>query len=110
MRAVNAGNLPVSRGYKLTSEDYLRRAVIEKLMCNLEADVRELAIEFGQPQNYFDPELDRCQMFVSGGLVYIEGTRLRVADSGRPALRVIASVFDSYLGTNDNSKRHATSI
>jgi len=109
-RAVDVGKLPVSRRYALTSEDRLRRAIIEKLMCNLQVDVGEIATEFDWPRMYFSPELNHCQKFVSEGLLAIKGTKLRVSESGRPALRVIASVFDAYLDTPDNSKHHAIAI
>ena len=108
-RAVEAGLLPVARGYRLDAEDRLRRAVIERLMCDLEVELCELATAYGRPCHHFAAELERCRPFATEGLVRIEGTRLVVLEAGRPALRVIAAQFDSHLAAGE-TPRHAVAV
>lgn len=108
-RAVEAGLLPVARGYRLDAEDRLRRAVIERLMCDLEVELCELATAYGRPCHHFAAELERCRPFAAEGLVRIEGTRLTVLEAGRPALRVIAAQFDAHLAAG-GTPRHAVAV
>jgi oxygen-independent coproporphyrinogen-3 oxidase len=46
-RLVGAGRLATARGYRLTAEDRLRGEVIERLMCDFEADVPGIAARHG---------------------------------------------------------------
>src|SRR5688500_13431183 len=52
--AVAAGRLPTARGLAVTSDDRLRGAVIERLMCNLGADIGAVCRSFGFPVNHLD--------------------------------------------------------
>lgn len=108
-RAIEAGRLPVARGYRLDAEDRLRRAVIEGLMCDLEVELCELATAYGRPCHHFAAELERCRPFATEGLVRIDGTRLVVLEAGRPALRVIAAQFDAHLAAG-GTPRHAVAV
>lgn len=49
-RHIRAGRLAASKGYPLCDEDRVRAAIIERLMCDLEADVPTICAAFG-----FDP-------------------------------------------------------
>lgn len=110
-RAVEAGRLPVARGYALTVEDRLRRSVIERLMCDLTVDLCALAKTYGRPCHHFAPELARCRRFVAEGLARIDGNWLDVTEAGRPAVRVIAAEFDVHLAATDgNGARHALAV
>jgi oxygen-independent coproporphyrinogen-3 oxidase len=110
-RSVEADLLPVARGYALTDEDRVRRAVIERLMCDLAVDVAATALAQGRPADHFAADLERCRGFVDDGLAQIEGSRLSVSERGRPALRVIASQFDAHLmREGDGSRRHAVAV
>ena len=109
-RAVAAGGLPVARGYALAGEDVLRRAVIERLMCDLSVDLDVLAAIHGYIPGHFAPELARCRRFVEEGLARIDGARLTVPESARPALRVIASLFDQHLAPEGGQRRHAVAV
>ena len=111
VRAVGAGQLPVARGYRLTDEDRVRRAVIERLMCELEVDLAATATAHGYAPDHFAPELDRCQRFAREGLLRIEAGKLRVAEAGRAALRVVAAQFDQHLAANGGAQpRHAAAV
>ncbi|MFM7346304.1 MAG: oxygen-independent coproporphyrinogen III oxidase [Tagaea sp.] len=99
-QAVEAGEIPVARGCVLDGEDRLRRAVIERLMCDLEADLDRLCRAYGTrtpAPNHFAGELARLEAMAKDDLVRVEGAVLRVPEAARPFVRVVASVFDEYL-------------
>jgi oxygen-independent coproporphyrinogen-3 oxidase len=110
-RAVEAGHLPVHKGRALKGDDALRRAVIERLMCDMEVDLRAAAFAYGEAPNYFDREMAALQPFVEDGLVRIDAEgAVQVDERGRPALRAVASVFDAYLARGEAGARHAVAV
>ena len=109
-RTVTEGHLPVARGYALAGEDRLRRAVIERLMCDLAVDLDAVARAHGYAPGHFAPELARCGQFVEDGLARVEGSLLTVPEAGRAALRVVASLFDQHLAPEGGQRRHAVAV
>lgn len=91
--AIEAGELPVARGIALSEDDTLRRAIIEKLMCFLAVDLAA----FGKRPEDFPREMDALAPLLAEGYVVREGAVLRVPASARAAVRLVASVFDTYL-------------
>jgi oxygen-independent coproporphyrinogen III oxidase len=91
MRAIEAGSLASARGCRLDDEDVLRGRIIERLMCDFEVDVGEVA-----PKMDFSDELAMLGPMLWDGLAEIRGSRLIVTDAGRPFVRVIAAAFDTY--------------
>lgn len=99
-QAVEAGDIPVARGCALDDEDRLRRAVIERLMCDLEVDLDRLCRSYATGTGagaHFAGELARLERLAADDLVRIDGTVLRVPETARAFVRVVASVFDEYL-------------
>jgi oxygen-independent coproporphyrinogen III oxidase len=99
-QAVESGEVPVARGCALDDEDRLRRAVIERLMCDLEVDLDRLCRSYatrGDATAHFAAELARLERLAEDGLVRIEGAVLRVPEAARAFVRVVASAFDEYL-------------
>ena len=92
--------LAIERGLKLTSDDRVRRDVIQRLMCLGELDLvsfeAEHCIDF---HNYFADELARLEPLHRDGLLDELDTRIVVSDRGRLLVRNIAMVFDAYLTT-----------
>lgn len=96
-RHIRAGRLAASKGYALCNEDRVRAAIIERLMCDLEADVPAICAAFG-----FDPvplldSAERLPMLAEDGVVDIEGGFIRVRQEYRFLLRAVAAAFDAYL-------------
>lgn len=95
-RHIRAGRLAASKGYALCNEDRVRAAIIERLMCDLEADVPAICAAFG-----FDPvpllEAERLPMLAEDGIVDIESGVIRVRQEHRFLLRAVAAAFDAYL-------------
>lgn len=108
--AIESGKFATVRGFALSAEDRLRRDVIERVMCDLEVDLADVAAEHHadpSPLLGVAPELDRLQ---ADGLIDWDGRRLAVTPVGRPFLRNVAALFDAYLKRGDGPPRHARAI
>jgi oxygen-independent coproporphyrinogen-3 oxidase len=103
------GRLPVAKGLALKGEDAMRRAIIERLMCDLEVDLDEIRLRHRPDCFGFPEELARLRPLQSEGLVELSGAHVRVTEAGRPALRVICAVFDTYFGAH-SQERHAAAV
>ena len=98
--ALDAGRLPVERGYALDADDLIRRRVITELMCNSHLQMPEIERAFGIsfPQ-YFAAEL--AELTGAGspatdGLVRVTDSAIDVTATGRLFIRNVAMVFDRY--------------
>ena len=94
------------RGYRLSADDRLRRAVIGRLLCHTVIPKREIEQEFSISfDEYFRPELERLEQQRAEGLVTLEPGEIRVAPLGRIFIRNVAMVFDRYLQEQQMDKR-----
>ena len=105
---VEGGQSNVYRGIALSHDDRLRRAVIERLMCDLNVDLEAMAARYQADPAVFLPALDRLEAYAADGMVEIDGWRVSVPDEARIAVRSVASVFDRWL-TSDGA-RHAAAV
>ncbi len=97
-KAVAERGLATMRGYHLSEEDLLRRAVISRLLCHTVVVKDEISREFGIDfDEYFAEELRRLEPFRDDGLVLIERGEIRATWLGRIFIRNLAMVFDPYL-------------
>jgi len=96
--AVERRGLATMRGYRLSEDDRLRRAVISRLLCHAVILRDEIAAEFGVNfDEYFAPELSRLQPFVEDGLARLSSHEIAVTPLGRIFIRNLAMLFDPYL-------------
>lgn len=96
-KAIDTGHLPVVRGHHLSSDDRLRRLVINHLMCNLELPQHLTLAEFGQTLDEALPEaMAQMETFIDEGWLAPQQDRLNVTPLGRFFLRNIAMTFDAY--------------
>src|SRR5213594_4308990 len=97
-KAVAERGLATMRGYQLSNEDRLRRAVISRLLCHtvvIKDEIsREFAIDFDE---HFAEELRRLEPSRQDGLVLLDGGEIRATWLGRIFIRNLAMVFDPYL-------------
>lgn len=96
--ALDAGRLPVMRGFTMAADDHLRREVIGELMCNGVLDVA--AVEAAHGIDFaamFAAELADLDKLAVDGLVRREAGRIVVTPLGRLLVRRVAMVFDRYL-------------
>ena len=95
---IRAGGLATMRGYRLSADDLVRRAVISRLLCHTVVPKQEIEQEFGICfDEYFAPELERLESFRADGLVELQPDMLSVTMLGRIFIRNVAMVFDPYL-------------
>jgi oxygen-independent coproporphyrinogen III oxidase len=96
---LEAGRLPVERGYLLDPDDRLRRALITELMCNFRVDPEALGARFGIAfDEYFATELGELAAGpIADGLIERQGGTFEVTPAGRLLVRNIAMIFDRHL-------------
>ncbi|MBI2717691.1 MAG: oxygen-independent coproporphyrinogen III oxidase [Rhizobiales bacterium] len=105
---VAAGANPVARGLMLTSEDRLRAAVIERLMCDFAVDYGALAAAHGFGADHFSEVPGKLAPAIAAGLASLEGTRVSVPPHHRLFLRSVAAAFDAHFTMAPN--RHARAV
>jgi len=95
---LHEGKLPVQRGLLLSAEDRLRRDVIMELICRMGLDTGAIGLRHGIDFNsHFARELAILAGMEQEGLLASEGDRIVVTPAGRPLVRNICMVFDTYL-------------
>jgi oxygen-independent coproporphyrinogen-3 oxidase len=99
--AIDAGSLPIDRGYRLNADDQIRRFVITQLMCNFHLDKRSVEARFGIAfDDYFGRELAELSGpdgLIEGGFITATRDALQVEALGRLFVRNVAMVFDRYM-------------
>lgn len=99
---LEAGRLPVMRGYRLNNDDRLRRDVINTLMCHGRLDFAEIESRHDIVFNeYFADALEQLDEMERDGLVAIQANGLEVLPAGRLMMRNMAMAFDAYLKPNE---------
>jgi oxygen-independent coproporphyrinogen III oxidase len=94
------------RGYRLSTDDVIRRAVIGRLLCHTVIPKREVEREFSISfDEYFATELGRLEEPRAEGLVELAPGEIRVTPLGRIFIRNVAMVFDRYLHEQQMDQR-----
>ncbi|HDY83098.1 MAG TPA: oxygen-independent coproporphyrinogen III oxidase [Halieaceae bacterium] len=97
-KMIDQGQLPSSRGCKVSSDDKLRRHIIMGLISELKLDIVECNRQFGIDfATVFEQELEALSPMVADGLLSISEREIDVKHRGRPFLRNICMPFDAYL-------------
>src|SRR5215831_3785170 len=97
-KAVADRGIATMRGYHLSEDDRLRRAVISRLLCHTVVYKDEIAREFGVDfDEYFTNELQSLESAREDGLVLLDATTIRATWLGRIFIRNLAMTFDPYL-------------
>ena len=110
MAAIGADRLATARGAALTEDDRLRREVIERIMCDLEADLAAIAAAHAADPAPLLASAAGLGRFEADRLVRWDGRRVEVTEAGRPFVRSVAAVFDAYLAQDDGAPRHAQAV
>ena len=98
---IDAGELPVERGYALDGDDERRRAVILALMCNFHLSVPEWEARFGR-RFAAEYAAEIAELTAPGGprehgFVEVTPEAVEVTEVGTLFVRNLAMVFDRYL-------------
>jgi len=103
--AINAGEFPIVKGVELSAEDRMRRTIIERLMC-------DHRIDLGDVVTAQDPGFQHEKTILSAmqkdGIVSVIDNCIQVTEAGRPFVRSICAVFDTYLDSGRG--RHSKAI
>jgi oxygen-independent coproporphyrinogen-3 oxidase len=104
--AVAERGIATMRGYRLSPDDRVRRAVIGRLLCHtviVKSEIeREFSVHFDA---YFAPELEKLQEACADGLVALDVDTIRVTSLGRIFIRNVAMTFDRYLREQQMDQR-----
>jgi oxygen-independent coproporphyrinogen-3 oxidase len=108
-KALEDGQLAVTRGAFSTRDDEIRRSLIMQLFCQLAVDVGEFGrahrIDF---ERYFAEELQLLEGLAADGLVRLSPGRIVLTAQGQLLLRNVAHVFDMY--SRGMQKAHAPAV
>jgi oxygen-independent coproporphyrinogen-3 oxidase len=107
-RAIESGRFATIRGLTLTDDDRLRADAIERLMCDLAVDLRNVTARHGVSPHAFGDLQTRLQPLVDDGIAQIEGDVVRVPEQMRPFTRLVASAFDAYF--DPDVSRHSAAV
>jgi len=103
--ALDAGRLPVARGYVLDDDDVIRQYVIHEIMCNFRVEKSDVEARFGVDfDTYLADSLRRLDDVRDAGFVEIDERGLRVTATGRLFVRNICMAFDRYLAAKQDAK------
>jgi len=95
---LDAGHLPVKKGFELDMDDVLRRKIIMNFMCSEPINFNAIKLTYGIDfLNYFSAELSKLQPYRDEGLIDIDKNSITVTPKGRMFVRAVGMVFDKYL-------------
>ncbi len=96
--AIGKGELATTLGYRMTSDDHIRKDVIMRLMCDMELDIPSVESRYGITfRSYFAPAFPKLTPFMEDGLVTVNEEKIIVHGLGRLVIRNIAMAFDAYI-------------
>ncbi len=95
---LDAGRLPIEKGFELSSDDVMRRQIIMTLMCSAPVEFEAINSAYGIDfKSYFAREISRLKEYEEAGLITIDPDAIRVTAKGRLFVRASGMVFDKYL-------------
>ncbi|CCG08256.1 oxygen-independent coproporphyrinogen III oxidase [Pararhodospirillum photometricum] len=106
--AIKAGHLATKRGIAINDDDRVRRAIIERLMCDLWVDVAEVARAHGLADDAFAAQIASMDDLEADGVLVREGQVVRMTELGRPLVRAVCAKFDTYLKMGE--QRHSRAV
>ncbi len=102
--AIEAGELPASRGLRLSDDDHVRGFMIERLMCDFEISYAVLRKRFGSSATPYITECRKVAALEREGLCESDDAAFRIPFQARPFARIVAARFDAYLAADSTVK------
>jgi oxygen-independent coproporphyrinogen-3 oxidase len=93
-QTVEAGRLATKRGIALRPADHLRRAVIERLMCDYAADIGRLAAAHEMNPRVIEDAWPRLAVLEAAGIVTRVGEHIAIPYAARHQVQRVAACFD----------------
>jgi oxygen-independent coproporphyrinogen III oxidase len=107
--ALDAGRVPLARGYVVSDEDKIRRDTIMRVMCDLGLDYAAMSQRLGiNFASHFEREIESLAAFEADGMVGRSESGLEVTERGRLFIRNIAMCFDNTLAASGERKHSRT--
>ena len=105
--SIEAGRLPVMRGFVRSTDDAIRNHVIHEIMCNARVDVHDVEARFGIDfDTYFAEDLRRLGAPGNEALVRVTKDAVEATPVGELFLRNLAICFDRWWREkHENSER-----
>lgn len=104
--SIDENKFPVLRGYKLNSDDLIRREIINKIICygilNFKDIERMFDIKFNK---YFKYEISMLDDLIKDGFLLLDDESITVTSPGRIFIRHICKVFDKKYSRKENVYR-----
>lgn len=94
---IASGRLATLKGYRLTPEDRLRAAVIERLMCDFRADIGAISKGHGFDAGLLLDGNQKLKMLETDGIVDLRDDIVEVSQDRRFIIRAVAAAFDAYV-------------
>ncbi|AYC32648.1 oxygen-independent coproporphyrinogen III oxidase [Pseudomonas cavernae] len=108
--SLDGGQLATHRGLLTCEDDRIRRAVIQRLMCDFRLDFSEIEEAFELYfRGYFAEIWPQLLQMASDGLIELSERSLVIRPAGRLLVRAVCMLFDAYLG-EQNSQRFSRVI
>ncbi len=97
-KAIDEGQFVIQHGYKMDSDDVLRRDVIFRIICDSSLDYKQIESKFDISfKEYFSQELAALTRFEQDGILDFDGESFSLTPTGRFFGRHVAKVFDRFL-------------
>ena len=104
--ALDKGELPTFKGYKLSADDQLRQYVIMELMSNFSLNIKRVEERFDiNFFEYFKDDLGDLDEFIKASLMSLDKDFIKVNQTGAMLIRNICMPFDAYLKKVPENKR-----
>lgn len=95
--AIDNGVLPSYRGVTMSTDDIIRKDVIQQIMCHGSIDIAATEQRFGiEFDAYFQAESARLATLAADGLIDVGTRRIGLTARGRLLMRNVAMAFDAY--------------
>ncbi|MDP3691520.1 oxygen-independent coproporphyrinogen III oxidase [Bradyrhizobium sp.] len=94
---ISERRLATVKGYKFTEEDRFRADIIERIMCDLAVDLRQVSRLHGRDPQSAIVDRQRLDSMIADGVVTMTDDRLRVSEGAAFLVRSVASAFDAHL-------------
>ncbi|PAU65565.1 oxygen-independent coproporphyrinogen III oxidase [Pseudomonas sp. PIC25] len=95
---LDQGQLATCRGLVCNDDDRLRRAVIQRLICDFQLEFASIEKTFGIVfRDYFADVWPNLEQMASDKLIQLSDTRIDVLPAGRLLVRSVCMLFDRYL-------------
>ncbi len=95
---VDEGIAATAVGYRMTTDDHIRKETIMQLMCHLEIDKRDIERKFGiNFETYFAADTPKLVPFIADELLENNSERIYIKGAGKLIIRNVAMCFDAHL-------------